>query len=69
MFRRRNSSDTAAMNSVGQKVKNIIPEGFAERLIADDFDPRQTRWRSRSVQGLSSSGGGRMEVSFPSRSC
>ena len=34
-FRRRNSSDTAAMSSSGQKVKNIIPEGFAERLVAD----------------------------------
>jgi PAS domain-containing protein len=34
-FRRRDSSDTVAMNSVGKKVKNIIPEGFAERLIAD----------------------------------
>ena len=35
-FRRRSSSDTAAMNSLGQKVTNIIPRGFAERLIADD---------------------------------
>ena len=37
MFRRRSSSATAATNCVGQKVKNIIPEGFAERLIADDL--------------------------------
>ena len=35
MFRRRNSSDTSRDELVGQKVKNIIPEGFAERLIAD----------------------------------
>jgi len=54
---------------LGQKVKNIIPEGFAERLIADALDQRKTHWRSRSVWGSSSTGGGRMEVSFPSRSC
>ena len=35
MFRRRNSSDTSRDELLGQKVKNIIPEGFAERLIAD----------------------------------
>ena len=50
---------------VGQKVKSIIPEGFAERLIADVSDLRKKRWRSRSVRGLSSPGDGRMEVSFP----
>ena len=27
---------------VGQKVKNIIPEGFAERIIADGLEPRQS---------------------------
>jgi PAS domain S-box-containing protein len=56
---------------VGQKVKNIIPEGFAERLIADALrTPRlKTRWRSRSAPGLSSPGGGRMEAIFRSRSC
>ena len=39
---------------LGQQVKNIIPEGFAERLIADDLRiaPR-TRWRSRSAPGSS----------------
>ena len=36
MFRRRSSSDTSRDELLGQKVKNIIPEGFAERLIADD---------------------------------
>ena len=35
---------------LGQKVTNIIPEGFAERLIADAFAPRKTRWRSRSAR-------------------
>ena len=33
------------------------------------FDPRKTRWRSRSARGSSSPGGGRMEASFRSRSC
>jgi len=50
---------------VGQKVKNIIPEGFAERLVADGFDPPKTRWRRRSEPGLSSMGGGRMGSEFP----
>ena len=54
---------------LGQKVKNIIPEGFAERLIADDSHRRKTRWRSRSAPGSSSSGGGRTAASFRSRSC
>jgi PAS domain S-box-containing protein len=35
MCRRRKSSATAANELLGQKVKNIIPEGFAERIIAD----------------------------------
>ena len=39
---------------LGQKVTNIIPEGFAERLIADDLrSPRKTRWRSRSAPASS----------------
>ena len=37
---------------VGQKVKNIIPEGFAERLIADGTRLRRKRWRSRSATGI-----------------
>ena len=37
---------------VGQKVTNIIPEGFAERLIADDLRSDGGRsWRSRSGPG------------------
>ncbi len=55
---------------LGQKVKNIIPEGFAERLIADGTAiAPQKRWRSRSARGSSSSGGARMAASFRSRSC
>jgi len=34
---------------IGKKVKSIIPEGFAERLIADETAPRPRRWRSRSA--------------------
>jgi len=37
MYRRRNSSVTTRDELVGQKVKSIIPDGFAERLIADDL--------------------------------
>ena len=50
---------------LGQKVKNIIPEGFAERLIADGRDPRRTRWRSRSAPGIELIGAakGRQRVS------
>jgi PAS domain S-box-containing protein len=44
---------------LGQKVTNIIPKGFAERLIAD----------GRSALASSSSDGGRMGANSPSRSC
>ena len=54
---------------LGQKVTNIIPEGFAERLVADDRGPRKTRWRSRSGQGSNSRRCARMEASSRSRSC
>ncbi len=51
---------------VGQKVKNIIPEGFAERLIADGTcAPPQTPWRSRSAPGSSSSGRRKDGSEFP----
>jgi PAS domain S-box-containing protein len=46
---------------LGHQVKSIIPEGFAERLIADG-----TR---RSAPESSSSDSARMEQSFPSKSC
>jgi len=38
---------------LGKKVKSIIPEGFAERLIADGTAPRPRHWRNRSERGLS----------------
>ena len=54
---------------VGQKVKNIIPEGFAERLVADALRSTKTLWRSRLAPESNSSGGARMAATFPSRSC
>jgi len=50
---------------VGQRVKNIIPEGFAERLIGMAPAVRLKRWRNKSAQVSSSLRGGRMGVSFP----
>ena len=39
---------------LGQQVTNIIPEGFAERLIADGTrTAAETRWRSRSAPASS----------------
>jgi PAS domain S-box-containing protein len=47
-------------------VKNIIPEGFAERLIADDRDRgRKTRWRSRSARGFELTGRRKDGSEFP----
>ena len=54
---------------LGQPVKNIIPEGFAERLAVDDTALRLERWCRKSVPGLNSTAGGRMEASFRSGSC
>ena len=47
-------------------MKNIIPEGFAERLIADGTrDPRPKRWRSRSARGSNSSARRKDGSEFP----
>ena len=54
---------------LGQKVTNIIPEGFAERLVADDLRSGKTRWRSRSVAGSSLRGDARTAANFRSSSC
>ena len=54
---------------LGQKVTNIMPEGFAERLVADGCDPPRTRWRSRSAPASSSPRGARMAANSRSRSC
>jgi len=54
---------------VGQKVKNIIPEGFAERLIADGSRSAAKALAQQIGTGIELSGGGRMKANFPSRSC
>ena len=54
---------------VGQKVKNIIPEGFAERLIADGTRTAAEALAQQIGTGIELSGGARMAASFPSRSC
>ena len=54
---------------VGQKVKNVIPEGFAERLIADTTRSAAEALAQQIGTGMSSMGGGRMEASFQLRSC
>ena len=54
---------------VGQKVKNIIPEGFAERLIADGTRSAAEALAQQIGTGIELSGGARMAASFPSRSC
>ena len=53
---------------LGQQVKNIIPEGFAERLIADGpAAPPKTRWRSRSAPGIELTGRRKDGSEFPDR--
>ena len=54
---------------IGRKVQTIIPQGFAERLIADKLRPRKTPWHSRSRLESNSKGGAKTAPPFPSRSC
>ena len=54
---------------LGQKVTNIIPEGFAERLIADDLRSAEDALASRSAPASSSRRCARTAASFRSRSC
>ena len=54
---------------LGQKVKKLIPEGFAERLIADGTRTAAEALAQRSGPGLSSSVAVRMAASFQSKSC
>jgi PAS domain S-box-containing protein len=51
---------------IGQKVKNIIPEGFAERLIADALRSAENALAQQIGTGIELTGKERMEVSFPS---
>ena len=51
---------------LGQKVTNIIPEGFAERLIADGTALRRgSAWRSRSAPGIELTGRRKDGSEFP----
>jgi PAS domain-containing protein len=54
---------------VGQKVTNIIPEGFAERIIADGTRSAADALAQQIGTGIELTGSGRTEASFPSRSC
>jgi len=54
---------------VGQPVKNIIPEGFAERLIADGSPTAAEAFAQLIETGIELLADGRMEVSFRSRLC
>jgi PAS domain S-box-containing protein len=54
---------------LGQKVTNIIPEGFAERLVADDLRFREGALAQEIGGGSSSPGGARTAASSRSRSC
>jgi len=54
---------------LGQKVKRIIPEGFAERLIADALRSAADALAQRIGTGIELTGAGRMEATSRSRSC
>ena len=54
---------------VGHKVKNIIPEGFAERLIADATRSTAEALAQQIGMGIELSGRRKDGTSFPSRSC
>ena len=43
----KSSSDTGATKLLGQQVKNIIPEGFAERLLTREKRSRRRIHRTR----------------------
>jgi PAS domain S-box-containing protein len=54
---------------VGQEVKNIIPEGFAERLIADGDRTAAEALAQEIGTGIELYGRRRDGSDFPSRSC
>jgi PAS domain-containing protein len=55
---------------LGQKVTTIIPEGFAERLIADGRrSAAEALWPSRSAPASSCTAGARPAANSRSRSC
>ncbi len=50
---------------LGQKVKNIIPEGFAERLIADDLRPAEDALAQQIGTGIELTGRRKDGSDFP----
>jgi PAS domain S-box-containing protein len=54
---------------LGQAVANIIPEGFAERLIADGARTAADALAQQMGMGIELSGRRKVEVSFRSKSC
>ena len=54
---------------LGRKVKSIIPEGFAERLIADGTRTAAQALAQQIGTGIELNGRRRMGASFRSRSC
>jgi hypothetical protein len=57
------------MNCSEAEVTNIIPEGFAERLIADGPESAAEALAQQIGTGIELTGGARMAASFRSRSC
>jgi PAS domain S-box-containing protein len=54
---------------VGQKVTNIIPEGFAERIIADGLRSAADALAQQIGTGIELTGGGKMAANFPLKLC
>ena len=54
---------------LGQQVTNIIPEGFAERLIADDLRSAEDALAQQIGTGIELTRGARTAASFRSSSC
>jgi PAS domain S-box-containing protein len=54
---------------LGQKVTNIIPQGFAERLVADGTRTAAEALAQQIGTGIELTGGARTAASFRSRSC
>jgi PAS domain S-box-containing protein len=54
---------------IGQKVKNIVPKGFAERLIADGTRSAAEALARKIGTGIELSGLRKDGSGFPSRSC
>ena len=54
---------------LGQPVKNIIPEGFAERLIADGLRSAEDALAQQIGTGIELPAGARTRATSRSRSC